>query len=235
MKHLSNKLACAAVFVALGFSAVADTIYNDAADYNTHNMQVLNGLEIGNEISVSPGLWYLTNFSFEYYTPNATLNSSLAVDVKFYLNDGTPGTPGTLIYDSGLFVNTAAGNIPGNGAHTINYSSADLYSGSGPLNLSTGLSGDLLPGTFTFTITFDNLGTNSIYLPLANSQAGISQGDYWLYNNVFSQWSLMTNSAAIPANFVVDFSGVPEPSVLGLGAIGGSLLLLCANKLKRKS
>lgn len=237
MNRHSKKLVCAGLLLSFGFTAMADEIYNSAPNSNGNTMQMGNGLEIGNEISLAPGLWTLTNFEFEYYTPNATLNSSLGVDVRFYLNDG-PVTannyysPGTLIYDSGIFFNTAAGNIPGastfpNGAD-INYTSLDLYNGSG-INLPANYT---LPSYLTFTITFYNLGTDTIDLPLANDQAGTSFGDYWLYNNVSSQWSLLTNSA--PANFIVDFQGVPEPSVLGLGAIGG-VMLLGVRRLMRKS
>ena len=232
MKIHSNKFICAAVFLALGFNALAVTIYDDAANYNTNQLQVANGLEIGNQISIAPNIWVLTNFSFEYFSSNATLNASLGVDVRFYRNNGplTNGfaTPGSLIFDSGWFYNNVGG-IPGGGAHTINYNVADINGNGTPVPLTIAL-----PGTFTFTITFDNLGTNIVDLPLANNQAGISFGDYWLYNTLSSQWSLMTN-ANTPANFVVDFSGfgVPEPSVMGLSAVGG-LLFLGASKWKRK-
>lgn len=236
MNRNSKKLVCVGLFLSIGFGAVAGDIYNSAPNSNGNLMQVVNGLEIGNEISLTPGLWNLTDFSFEYYTPDATLNSTLGVDVKFYLNDGTPTatgyyTPGTLIYDSGIFYNNAAGNIPGNssspGGANLNYTSLDLYSGTG-INLPANYT---LPSYLTFTITFSDTGTfNTIDLPLANNQSGISFGDYWSYSG--GQWSLLTNSA--PANFVVDFQGVPEPSVFGLGAIG-SMLLLGVRKLTKKA
>ena len=235
MKNHSNKILCAVAFLALGFNALATTIYDDAAQYNTNQLQVANSLTIGNQISIANGVWNLTNFSIEYYTSNATLNAGVGVDVQFFKNDGplTNGfaSPGTLFFDSGWFYNTLANNLPGGGAHTINYNSTD-FTGS-PVPLSTGLAGNKMPGTFTFAITFANLGTNTIDLPLANDQAGVSFGDYWLYNNLSSQWTLMTN-ANTAANFVVDFSGVvPEPSILGLGALGG-LMFFGAVRWKRK-
>ena len=237
MKIYTNKLICAAVFFAFGFNVMATTIYDDSANYNNQvTLQLANGLTVGNEITNS-GVWALTNFSFEYTTPSAALPTSLAVDVQFFLNNGTVTngfkSPGTLFYDSGFFFNTAAGLIPGGGAHTISYNMADLYT-----NAATKLTGTL-PSDFTFAITFGNMGTNQIFLPLANSQNNVngqtvrSFGDYWLYNNVNSQWTLMYSNS-VAANFVVNFSGVvPEPSVMGLSALGG-LLFLGASKLKRK-
>ena len=231
MKQFSTKIICGAVFIAFGFNTMAATIYNDAALYSTNLLQVANGLEIGNEISVAPNVWNLTNFSIEYFSSNATLNASLGVDVRFYMNNGTVtngfAAPGTLIFDSGWFYNTLAGNLPG-GANTIIYTSTDFNGGPVPLSIR-------LPGSFTFTVTFANLGTNNMSLPLASTQTGISYGDYWLYNSLSSQWTLMYNTNA-DANFVVNFAGgvVPEPSVLGLATIGGSLLFFGASRWKRK-
>jgi|SRR5665213_101746 len=233
MKFNLNKLFCAVAFMAVGFSAAATTIYNDSGSYNGNLLQMGDGVQVGNEVSLT-GHWSLTNFSFEYYSPNVALNSGLDVEVKFYLNNGTATnghpTPGTLIYDSGLFFNTAGGNLP-TGSHDVNYYSADLYSGPG-LNLPASY---ILPSDFTFTITFNNFSTNTMFLPLANNQTNqagqsvTSYGDYWLYQN--GSWTLLENTA--PANFLVNMSGVPEPSVFYLGAVG-SAILLGASKLKRK-
>lgn len=229
----SNKLVSVGLFLSLGFSAVAGEIYNNQTLYNGNLMQALDGVTIGNEISLAPGTFQLTNFSFEYYAPvTPSLNSY--VDVKFYLNNGPKvggyPTPGTKIYDSGLYIANAAGVLP-SGAHDISYGSSDLYSSLLPLALNLPAN-YFLPNELTFTITFANLNGKTISLPLANNQPGVSYGDYWLYNNVSSSWSLMTNSVA--ANFIVDFQGVPEPSVMGLGAIGG-FMLLGVRKLMKKA
>jgi hypothetical protein len=47
-------------------------------------------------------------------------------------------------------------------------------------------------------------------------------------------WALLTNS--VPASFIATFSGeaVPEPSVLGLGAIGGAFLVLIAARQRKQ-
>jgi hypothetical protein len=235
MKYLANKMVCAGMFVSLGFMARAATIFDNTTAYNGNQFTLGNGQQVGNEVTLGSG-WVLTNFQFEYYSPDSVLNSSLGVDVRFYLNNGALDPagypmPNTLIYDSGWFYNTFGGIPPG--ANDFSYSSSDLYSSPG-YSLNTGLPGNVLPGDFTFSITFTNLGTNTIELPLANSTANTNYGTYWLYNNVSSQWALLTNNAT-PANDLVIFQGTPtpEPSMLGLGAIG-SLLLVGASKLKRK-
>ena len=233
MNHFPHKIACAAVFISLGFSAVADTIYDDAANYNGNVFQMANGLEIGNEISIAPGLWSLTNFAIEYYTPDATLNPNLGIDVRFYLNDGPSmlvisPRPERSFMTAACFTIRQPAIFPETVRIPLTIRVRIFTMEVGAPNLPNGY---LLPGDFTFTVTFYNLGGNTIDIPLADDQAGTSYGDYWLYNNLMSQWTLMTNT--VPANFVVDFSGVPEPSVFGLGAVG-SLLLLGVSRLKRK-
>ena len=230
-----NKLVCAGALMALGFTASAYTIFDNTTAYNTNLLTAPNGLEIGNEVTLGSG-WYLTNFQFEYYSSNLTLNAGLGIDVKFYsTNGGTISpqgylSPGTLIFDSGFFYNTGSTLIPGNGAHDWSYNAFDLYTGAAvPLN--TGLAGNKLPTDFFFTITFANMGTNNIQFPLANTSTGTNYGTYWEYNTFSSQWNVYTNS--VPANFLVVFQGVPEPSVYGLGVIG-SVLLFGVSMLKRK-
>ena len=228
--------AAAAVFIGI-VAARSDVIYDSTANYNGNAFSMVNGQEIGNEITVSPGsYWSLTNFSIEYYSPDVTLSTSVGIDVRFYLNNGpaTNGfaTPGTLFYDSGWFYNTALGGMPGNGYQVVKYNNSDFYGGS-TVNMSPSY---LVPGDFTFTITWTNLdGSDVIDMPLANSQTnaigGTSYGDYWVNNN--GTWSLLTNS--VPANLVANFSGqVPEPSAFGLVAIGGALLF-GIQRLRRKA
>jgi hypothetical protein len=220
----------AAAVVAGGGSASADTIYDDAGGYNGGAFTMSNGQEVGNEITVTPGsAWSLDSFNIEYNVP-AGLSADVGVDVRFYLNDGVLEngfkTPGTVFFDSGWDYNA----LNSNGAYTLSYNSSDLYSGS-LVNLAPG---SLLPGDFTFTVTFTNLDSDVMQLPLANSQStanSTSYGDYWLNNG--GNWTLETNS--VPSNFVVDMTGtVPEPATFGLAALGGALLF-GAKRLRRKN
>jgi hypothetical protein len=231
---LIKTITCAGVIAASGVSVLADTIFDNGPLYNGNAFAVTDGQTVGNEITLGAGI-SLTNFEFEYFSPSLlSANLSLGVDVRFYLNDGPHPAgypiPQTLFYDSGWYYNTTGVEIP-TGSNDLSYAYSDLYSSglTGAHNLAIG---SLLPSDFTYTITFTNLGSDVIDIPLANNSAGTNFGTYWLYDNVSSQWSLLTNSA--PANFVSQFAGTPEPSVVGLGAIGG-LLLVGVNKLRRKS
>ncbi|HEX9047918.1 MAG TPA: hypothetical protein VF988_12915 [Verrucomicrobiae bacterium] len=233
----TKKLIATGALATLTLGAQANIIFDNGSLYNGNQFILGNGQSIGNEVTLGSGI-YLTNFMFEYYSPNLTLNASLGVDLRFYLPNGAPSggnpTPGTLIYDSGWYYNNLAGsNIPG-GSNDLSYASSDLYSSTlpGAHNLNTGLAGNLLPSDFIWVITFTNVGSDTIEIPLANTTTGANYGSYWLYDNGTSQWSLLTNT--VPANFVSQFAGtVPEPSTFALGAIGGALLL-GINKLRRK-
>jgi hypothetical protein len=211
--------------------AWADTIYDSYGNANGYAFTLSNGQEIGNQITLTPNLWSLTNFTIEYYSPQLSFSSHVGIDVRFYYNDGplTNGfsSPGTAFWDSGWFYNDALGGMPANGYQIVTYS--DLL-GDFP---TCGLLLNMPTANLTFTITFTNLDvSNVVSLPLANNTAGISYGDYWLNNG--GNWTLMTNNASGAANFVVSFAGVPEPGTVGLGLLGGTLLL-GARRLRRKS
>jgi hypothetical protein len=228
------KLVTAALFVTLGFNAMAATIYDDYAAYNGLSFSMTNGQSIGNEINVSAGIWTLTNFSIEYYAPSA-LASTIGIDVQFYTTNGPVtengfNTPQNLIYNSGWYFGIGGGGLPGSGFQVVTYNTTDFSSGTPPLSVK-------LPGDFVFVVTYTNtagpsLGLSGLQSPLATNTPGISYGDYWVENS--GVWTLRTN-ATTAANLVVDFSGtVPEPSMMGLGAIGGALLY-GASRLRRKS
>ena len=68
MKKIANLVSTAA-FVLTGFAAGAATIFDDSSAYNTYSYQVVDGQQFGNEVTLGSG-WYLTNFQFEYYSPN---------------------------------------------------------------------------------------------------------------------------------------------------------------------
>ena len=221
MKVFFKYFACLAVVACQRQIVWADTvIYDTSAGYNTNFFSMSNGEQIGNQITLSPNTWSMTSFNVEYYTTNIFQPSQVGVDLRFYLNNGAVvngrAAPGTLFYDSGWSYGLPAGP---NG-DTITYEASDLYKDA-LLNLPACF---LLPGSFTFTLTFTGLDArDTIALPLANSpvnQPATSSGQYWL--NTGGQWTLLTNSA--PANVVALITGVPEPAPWCLALIGGGLL-----------
>jgi len=234
MKFPKNLVCAMMVVMASGLCSRADDIYDNSGIANGYGFTMANGVQVGNEVSISPGsAWTLTNFTIQYYAP--ALTSDIGIEVRFYLNDSgtfTNGfqTPGTLFYDSGVFSAVPTG--PNAGYGTVFYTSAggDFSSPNATTPLTIAL-----PSDFTFTITFTSIsGSDLVELPLANNLTNAysqTVGDYWL-NDGSGNWALMTNAA--PANFVVDFAGtVPEPSTFGLAAIGG-LVLMGVNRLRRK-
>jgi hypothetical protein len=220
------------VSIMLPHRVCADSIIYDTSEtYNTNIFSINNGEQLGNEITLSPKTWSMTGFNIEYYSTNILQPAQVGVDLRFYNNNGKVvngiATPGTEFYDSGWDYGLTAGPQ----GDTIFYQFSDLYQNA-LLNLPAGF---LLPGTFTFTVTFTNLNAeNTISLPLANSptnQTATSYGTYWV--NTDGQWSLLTNS--VPANLVAQIIGttVPEPTTAFLGALG-SLFLFAAGRLVRR-
>ena len=225
MNHMKH-IICGSVLLTIGFTAGAETIIDGTTDLNGYSLAVTNNQPLGNTYYFSPDL-YMTGFSFVYFGAGAgTANKNLGVELNFYeangpLTFGTYGnpTPGTLLYSSGWYFNSDGTELP-NGNNTIAYTTSDFGS----------FANEVLPASpngFVFTITFTNLGSSVIDLPLADNQSTISAtdyGSYWIYNSGTSSWNLMTNSASIPVNFVTTVQGVPEPSMMAMGILGGALL-----------
>jgi len=91
-----------------------------------------------------------------------------------------------------------------------------------------------MPADFTVVYSFQGLtGGDLIGLPSFNAPnqptVGTNNGDYWV-DSGGGNWSLVTNNAG-PVAFGMQFSATPEPSVLGLGAMG---LAVMAGLIKRR-
>lgn len=231
MKNLFKiKIVSAALLAMVGVNAKADLLYTTFPNANGGSLVLGNGTSVGNQIYFG-NTFTLTNFTFEYYTTNATFSGNVGVDLKFYKNDGPVvngnAAPGTLVYDSGLYSNGSqllSGGPGTSGFHTVSYDTSDF--------------GNLLSGvtTFTFVLTFSNLvGADDMELPLARStnMLGRSFGDYWLQSG--SSWSLVTNTVAPGNAFIVSLGGtvVPEPSVITLSMVGGALMVFGIYRVRK--
>lgn len=169
---------------------------------------------------------YLTNFSFEYYSPNVTFKGNVTMDVILYANDSPYKfngytIPGTVLYNSGLIpLVTAYAASPGYDVATANFDLSDLLNGVGPgaVPMSPTL---LMPTNFTFSITFSGLGNgDSVGLEdYGYPTVGGNYGDYWFYS---AGWELLTN--ATPTSFGAEFIGTPEPTVFAMGALGAVMI-----------
>lgn len=165
--------------------------------------------EFGDQITISGGGYRATAFTFEYFASGVDASSSAVL--RFYRNDGVPldstsvQAPGSLFYQSV--------DIP-------------LYNGNFPqqvIDLPEGM--DLLPSTFTWTITPKNLPGGAVFgLKLYDPPTvGSSFDDIWQFTP--TGWSLI-QVPGYTANFGAELIAVPEPGVVSLLAVGGLALLM---------
>lgn len=249
MKAISTLNVILLVLALTAGSTRAGTVYDNTTTDTGGVLMLTNNQVVGGEIFPDQlvAFPYLTNFSFEYYSPTIGLNylnpllwpggsGQVRADIKFYRNDGvaTNGylSPGTLFYDTGWFdiLNPLAYTSGTSNRITYTFGWADLYTPGNPLvPISPGLA---LPSDFTVVYQFDGLTNgNQLGLPIFQPPTvGTNYGDYWLLNNT-GNWELATNVAG-PVAFGQRFiSDTPEPSMLSLGTLGA---LLLGGLLKRR-
>ena len=228
MKRLFLKAMAAGAGIMLASSAgVRGTVlYQDTLFNSGQVMNLPNGQQIGDQIWLGTGTtpMYLTNFSFQYYSPLPSYTGPVQADVILYQNNGAPtngySTPGSPFFVSGWFNLPNAWSVPNpNGptnSATVTFQLSDLQTGA--FSLAPNF---ILPSNFTFSVTITGLqGADAVGLPIFNPpQVGFNAGDYWY--DVSGNWELLTNSIG-PTAFGAQFLGtaIPEPSVICLGAMG---------------
>jgi hypothetical protein len=202
-------------------------VYDNSTSYQ--NAWLYSGFELGDQITLAGTDRYLVGFGFEYYGLNLT--ASAQARVRFYANDGPNGpsgyaTPGTLLFDSGLFAIPNPSGADNRG--TMNFYPADFVTGV-QLALT-----QPLPDTLTWTVNFsgvnnanNELAGLTIYSP---QSVGGNTTDYWQNQSADPQnpdWRLLTNPSG-SVDFAAQFSAVPEPSslallLLGTAGLGGAI------------
>jgi hypothetical protein len=237
MKRLFLKAMAAGAGIMLVSSAgVRGTVLYQDTLFNTG--QVMNfpsGDQIGEQIWLGTGTtpMYLTNFSFQYYSPVTSYVGPVQADVILYQNNGAPfngySTPGSAFFVSGWFDLPNPWSLPSaTNSATAVFQLSDLQAGA--IGLAPNF---ILPSNFTFSVTFRNLqGADSVGLPIFNPPSvGFNAGDYWY--DVSGNWELLTNSIG-PIAFGAQFLGtpIPEPSGICLGALG--LVALTAMARRRR-
>ena len=218
MKMLVKKLlpAGVGVFLTMNVAVHAATLYDNSSGDTGRSLSFTNGWTVGNEIKMGGGFpsALVTNFSFEIYSTLATFSGTPNMQVFLYANDGAPfngyATPGTILYNSGLFSFVTPQQSSGIDAVTLNF---DLS--AAPVSVGN---------DFTFAAVVTGLAsTDVVGMELFDPAGfGLNYGDYWLKNG--SGWALLTNN--VPTDFGARFSGTvtPEPSSLHLGVVGAALL-----------
>lgn len=167
--------------------------------------------EFGDQVDLAGTDRTVTDFSF-YSRLNASTLGSQSLVFRFYANNGgTNGAPGTLLFQS-----TAQAMALGSQTFTV-----------------SGLA-VTVPNSFTWTVTFSNLGVGDdagllIYNP---PSTGSSLNDFWQKDGA-GAWSLMqVNGGLTPANFAARVTAVPEPGVFALGLLG--VLVGCVFRRNRR-
>lgn len=187
--------------------------------------------QVGDQIFIASyptNEWYgisrMTNFDFEYFGSGASGDERL--QVRFYLNDGDEGAPGTLFFDSGsIDISTPEWQTT---KGTVEFTESDLiYMGQAVQ----------LPSVFTWTVEFS--GTTGagedwgLYL-YSPPTLGNSYTSYWNFDPDTSTWLLSMGPIGVNMDFGARVWGVPEPSTASLAVAGGLLILLLGSRVRRK-
>lgn len=222
MKANLLKTLGAAGVLAISLIARGGIIYDNTSTDSGFFLGATNGQQIGDQITMgSSSALFVTNFSFEYYSPNSVFSGTVQADVSFYYNTApnisgylAPGA--TPFFDTGFFGISAPNSI---------------FPGTNSAILSFDLPNVLVPTNFTFVVSFTGLaGGDIVGVELFNPiTVGQNTPDYWYLNNG-GTWTLMTNNAT-PVNFGAQITGtVPEPGVISLSILGGAALLAAVRR-----
>ncbi len=161
----------------------------------------LEGLEIGDEITLAGPANRVSKFSFEYWAQGPGVNAgNVQVVLRFYKNDGAvvPGVtpearrPGTVVFKSKPFPIT-----PTDRSVLVYTEQGDFTNAAAADVLLT----EMLPTNFTWSVQFIGLGAgDSAGLDLYSPPAiGSSYPDYWEFDG--NNWSLLTYFDNPPINF----------------------------------
>jgi hypothetical protein len=220
--------AGAGIVLASATLVRGDILYQSTTVDTGTNVNFANNQLIGQQIwlgTTTPA--YLTNFSFEYYSPNQSFSGNVKMEVTLYANNSPIkfngySTPGSAFYDSGLISLSTPYFITGSSYATFDFNRSDLLNGIGVGNIPMG-STQYLPTNFTFVVSFTGLGAgDSVGLEgFGYPTVGGNYGDMWLYSG---SWVIVTN--ALPTTFGAQFMGAtPEPTVFAMGALGAAMIV----------
>jgi hypothetical protein len=225
MKRFGFNFTKLVAFSSLALIAIipthADVVYDNSQ--NDLSIRFNPGLtEVGDEIVLDGGARTVTNFTFQYW--GLTLGGSAQARVRFYANDGAaspagPLKPNSLLFDSDWF---SIISTPRNTLIFDDFITGAVQPLTGPV-----------PDSFTWSIQFQNLGGGTagvdLYDPIVT---GGNYNEYW-DNDGINGWQYRgTNSPNI--NFAAKVSAVPEPTVIGLGLLGGLGFLILRNRFSNR-
>jgi len=229
--QLTTVTVAALLSIVTTSTALADLVYENGT--TDSNIRFNPGLtEVGDEIFLAAGPERnLTNFTFQYWGLN--FGGSEDARLRIYKNDGAAApagptilAPNTLLFDSGWFPIVATPRW------TLIWDD-ELYVDPGADLNYVPLSGPV-PDSFTWSVQFKDLGVGAsagvdLYDP---PTVGGNYNEYW--DNGGSGWQYRgTNTDNINFGARV-YATVPEPTVIGLGLLGGLGVLVLRNRFARR-
>lgn len=248
MKKSLKTLAVLSLVVTAMFARGQVSVYDSITTPTSFQFPMSNNVVIGQQVFMDPGLLganpFLRTFSFVYYSTNVGWSGSVMANIQFYQNSGSPfngyATPSPLFYETGSFALANPQQAFSTNAVMLTFAWQDIYlnynydlaGGGAAVPMSLGMA---LPSTFTMVYTFSGLtGADTLSLPVYNTPVvGTNYNDYWVNNG---SWALVTNTAggvSFGAQFNNEATPAPEPSVLGLGALGMVLMAHLINKRRK--
>ena len=203
MKPGLGVLFSAALFSTTVLTVGQSVVYDNATNAVFSGGQQLfysSANNYGDEITLAGTDRTLTSMQLYYYFSGAAPGTASAI-VRLYDNTGTlpAGSPGGLLFTSDPITLSPGYNNQG-------------------IDFTTANPAVTVPDTFTWTIQFSNLGTDQagllVYSP---PTVGTSPSDFWEF--VGGSWQTMGITGQPRADFAAQFTAVPEPGVLSLGAL----------------
>jgi hypothetical protein len=208
---LLKSLAVLSALLPFCSSGLASIVYDNSLNDLQRIVPGTNGVEYGDEITLSGTDRIVNDFQFEYYlSGNANHNETL--QLLLHKNDG-PLIPRTL--PGGTTVNVAS---PG----TVLYTSPLLSLQTGYQIAEASLFEAVVPDTFTWTVSFGGIDAGEVVglRVYGDPTIGESFNDFWSKNN--GTWNTyLLEGGAVPANFAARVSAIPEPTTLAFALLAG--------------
>lgn len=219
---ISKKTGLVVMALTAGLAVHADTLlfYNLASPAGLFKSE---GNTIGDQVILADNGYgaIITDFSFDLYATGVASDSLATYTITLYANDGTGGTPSTVLWtDSSMFA--SAPNLTT--GTEVNYAGLDISVSS----------------SFTWAISFSNLDSGAaagLVLSTTAPTTGYDYTDYWLKTD--TGWSTQVGTSVSRVDFLASFEGTvvetPEPSSVALLSLGSASLLFWRRRSARGS